>query len=84
MKVKKITKTCDACPSQWDIELIDGTTKYGRLRHGWLYFGQPGEVEWETSEGDLGGFMWTKDVIPYLRKAGYEVDDDVEIVDPYV
>lgn len=34
--VKSLTKTCDACPAQWEGETIDGRMVYVRYRWGYL------------------------------------------------
>lgn len=36
MKVIKLTKTCEACPSQWEGTLEDGRMIYIRYRWGYL------------------------------------------------
>jgi hypothetical protein len=36
IQVAKITKTCEACPAQWEGELVDGTPIYVRYRWGGL------------------------------------------------
>ena len=36
LNLKRLTQTSDACPSQWDGELDDGTPVYIRYRWGFL------------------------------------------------
>lgn len=36
-KIKKLERTCFACPSQWEGELEDGRMIYIRYRYGCLY-----------------------------------------------
>lgn len=36
IKIKNMVKTCEACPSQWEIKLEDGRMMYGRYRWGCL------------------------------------------------
>lgn len=36
-KIKKLERTCFACPSQWEGELEDGRMIYIRYRYGYLY-----------------------------------------------
>lgn len=35
-RIKKLTKTCEACPSQWEGEFEDGSPVYIRYRWGYL------------------------------------------------
>lgn len=39
-QIKRITKTCDACPSQWEIEMNDKTIIYVRYRWGHIGIGR--------------------------------------------
>jgi hypothetical protein len=50
-KVVALTKTCIACPSQWEGTLDDGRTIYVRYRHGRLSVGAGGGVEEAVRNG---------------------------------
>lgn len=39
MKAVEFSRTCFACPSQWEGELDDGRRLYVRYRHSWLNVG---------------------------------------------
>lgn len=77
--VKSITKTCDACPSQWDIELEDGTFVYVRFRYGSLFYGTSGRsardavgfqkhVQLPFKTGPLDGFLSTARMLRVLSE----------------
>lgn len=36
MRVVEVTKTCEACPAQWEGVTDDGRSVYVRYRHGYL------------------------------------------------
>jgi len=36
MKIKNLVQTCEACPSQWEAETLDGRGVYIRFRWGFL------------------------------------------------
>lgn len=66
-RIMEISKTCEACPAQWEGRLDDGQYIYVRFRHGRLSIkvGGPtiaeavmGETVFSwTSGGDLDGYM---------------------------
>ena len=57
-KVKEITQTCFACPSQWEGKTIGGDEVYIRYRHGDLRVDINDNTVWGDGFGDpLDGFM---------------------------
>jgi hypothetical protein len=78
MRVIKLTRTSDACPTQWDAVTDDGSVLYLRYRWGWLTVEkkQPGgrfaQVFSKSYGGGLDGSMTfeqlqelTKDLITF-------------------
>jgi len=56
--IKRIVKTCDACPAQWDAETEDGRYVYIRYRYGFLSVSVDGERIVGKEVGDpLDGVM---------------------------
>jgi hypothetical protein len=51
-KVKSLTKTCHACPSQWEGKLDDGRDLYIRFRWGWLTLSVAGKKVIGLPHGD--------------------------------
>jgi hypothetical protein len=80
LKVLTLTKTCLACPSQWEGTLDDGRVVYARFRHGHLGVGIGDTVkaavdnamsdqalyDAELSDG-LDGFMDFEELKGHLR-----------------
>lgn len=80
--ITKVVKSCDACPSQWDLTMEDGSSLYARFRHGWFYIGQPGEPVWEHRPKDgSDGYMNTSDMIKLIETQGYRLTPDAVIED---
>jgi hypothetical protein len=75
---KTITQTCEACPSQWEGELVDGRFFYARYRWGYLsvrvsdskeniYNGK--EIVGESIGNGLDGLMTTSEMISAVETA---------------
>lgn len=65
MTVKTLTKTCEACPAQWEGTLEDGRVIYIRYRWGSLGFGVG---------DDLGDAI---DACQYVEEPGHEFDGEL-------
>ena len=81
-RLRKLTKTCDFCPSQWDGELEDGSPVYIRYRWGYLAVRpHPGSPESERLYGkqvgdDYEGVMSTEEM---LKETGLELLPGVKV-----
>ena len=93
MKIVKLTRTCIACPSQWDAELDDGKPVYIRFRWNWcsVRVGEVDECSAVSGEEVLGfewgdfpmcGDMTNEQLIEELTNRGWKVEVD-KIEDPY-
>jgi hypothetical protein len=71
MQLKSLTKTCDACPAQWEGETVDGGIFYARYRWGYLYVTVDGENVFELDYG--GGYDGSMTTDEMLRLTGIEV-----------
>ncbi len=73
IKIKKLTCTCTACPSQWEGRTDDNREIYIRYRYGHLSVRVAGERIFQISHGDdMDGVMdfdtlkeLTKDIIEF-------------------
>ena len=84
MKIVELTRTCIACPSQWDAKLDDGRWAYLRFRFGNFTMNVGDDVESAVSgecvlqffwgEGLMAGFMTNDELIEELTKHEIEVD----------
>jgi len=95
MKIVELTRTCIACPSQWDAKLDDGRPVYIRFRWNWCSV-RVGEIDgdkWSAVRGEeVLGFEWgehplcgdmsNEQLIEELIARGWEVKVD-KIEDPY-
>jgi hypothetical protein len=76
IKLRSLTRTCIACPSQWDAETWDGEQVYARYRYGYLSvrMGGPGGEEIFGKEvGDgLDGTMSDEDMLAHTGMAVYD------------
>jgi hypothetical protein len=74
-----LRKTCEACPSQWEGTLADGTPVYVRFRWGHLSVKLNPWTKDTTSILELNqghgmeGYMSGGELLEHLRKVGYEV-----------
>ena len=67
--IKSITQTCNACPSQWEGETVDGEEIYIRYRWGTLRIDLDGETVFEQDMGDaLDGYMDWEEVEDILEE----------------
>jgi hypothetical protein len=74
--IKSVTMTCEAAPSQWDIELEDGRYVYARYRWGNLGFGIGKTPQEAVSNynygkrlgGEYDGVLSTDEMLPHLHK----------------
>jgi hypothetical protein len=76
-KIRKLVKTCERNPSQWEGEFDDGSPVYIRYRWGYLtVYHEPGDDEelfsQRVTEDRRSGEMSTEDM---LRITGYEVEE---------
>lgn len=81
-KLKSLTQTCGACPSQWVGELVDGTPVYVRYRWGYLtvtlnpWADGAEEIYCEGIGNGLDGFITEEDMLKavagVLDSAEYE------------
>ena len=63
-KIKSITMTCFACPSQWEGKFEDGSDLYIRYRWGFLRVDQNGASVWGKQIGEgLDGVIDLKEVL---------------------
>ena len=82
--LKKVIRTCPACPSQWDAWTTEGDYLYIRYRHGDLSVSKKGEPVWEHHifekqvGDDLDGLMMLPEV---LNHTGMKLTDDAEVHD---
>jgi len=71
VKIKSLTQTCGACPSQWEGETENGAYVYIRYRYGWLSVDIDGVHMFGQEVGDsLGSVMDTEQM---LRITGLEM-----------
>jgi len=86
MRLKELSKTCDACPAQWEGRTVDNQFVYVRFRWGWLQIGFGKTIEdainsskaiW-SSDDAYDGVMNTKDM---LNLANLEIDADLDSID---
>lgn len=78
MPVSVYRRTCDACPSQWDVYDRDGKYWYVRYRGGRLTTGESvGEISRLirdiSAEDPFDGYMEDVDMLDWLEKAGIMV-----------
>lgn len=67
-EVKKLTLTCEACPSQWEGETVSGKKIYIRYRHGILRYELDGEIRYGIDHGHIyDGFMTDEEMIKLLE-----------------
>ena len=72
--VKKLSKTCDACPSQWEGETTDGRVVYIRYRWGYLSAGIGADIGEAVRDnlyeeqigGELDGYIMEYDMKAFL------------------
>ena len=72
MRIKNLTQTCGACPSQWEGKMENGAYIYIRYRYGWLSVDIDDVHVFGQEVGDsLGGVMDTEQMlrITGLRRA---------------
>lgn len=68
MKIKTLTQTCLACPSQWEGKTKGGKDIYIRYRHGSFRVEIDGEIVLHQSVGDgLDGLMSTDEMLKLVR-----------------
>jgi len=89
--IEKITRTCGACPSQWQGTLIDGRMIYIRYRYGKLSFGispNPTEDVYDAvgapylfrkqiCEDTLDGFISLDEVKDQLAENGIILKEEI-------
>jgi len=83
MKVIELTKTCFACPSQWDAKLDDDLWAYIRFRHG-RFTARVGKTPEDAVGGALvieldqghpmDGVMTDSEMLSILVEWGWEID----------
>lgn len=86
MKIIELTKTCFACPSQWDAKLEDGRWAYIRFRHG-HFTARVGETSDTAVSGELiieldqghplDGVMSDSEMMSILVEWGWEIGDGI-------
>ena len=83
MKIIELTKTCFACPSQWEAKLEDGRWAYLRFRFGnfTMSVGETpkdavsGELVIELDQGHpMDGVMTDSEMMSILVEWGWEID----------
>lgn len=93
VKIVKLECTCQACPTQYEAKLEDGRLVYLRYRWGYLSIrASPCETDnihdaisgeevlGESRGDDFHGSMDRDEVISYLRKAGFDYEEDRSIL----
>lgn len=70
--ITKLIQTCEACPSQWDAWLVDGTYLYIRYRWGVLSwsFNDSDDRDSIRLDDDMAGVLSTEDMLSVLRNEG--------------
>lgn len=72
MKVKTMTMTCCACPSQWEGQMDDGSELYVRYRWGRLTIDVGGDRVLSLVHGDeLDGVMYEETLTGIMREHGF-------------
>lgn len=75
MRIKNVSQTCWACPSQWEGSFTDGSALYIRYRWGYLSVEKDGEEIYGEQVGDgFDGYMELPEV---LELTGMVLDGDV-------
>lgn len=70
IKVKELTQTCNACPSQWEGTLTNGKSLYIRYRWGYLSIDIDDKEILGKDIGDsLAGCLDEEEMKPYLLQA---------------
>ena len=52
MRIKNLTQTCGACPSQWEGETENGAYVFIHYRHGYLYMTVDSEMVFSKNISD--------------------------------
>ncbi len=86
MMINSLTRTCLACPSQWEGTTIDGQVFYGRYRWGTLTLGFGKDLdeainnsqELQVDNKDsMDGFMTTKEFLIHALAAHHIIDSRI-------
>jgi hypothetical protein len=85
MKVTEITKTCSACPSQWEGKIEDGRMFYARYRWGYLSLelsDKPTNDVYEAMDGsvliglqlgdEFDGVLSEDELVEQMEKVGFK------------
>lgn len=80
----EVTRTCIACPSQWDLVSSDGRQWYGRYRNGYgtLHLAPNDDVDWDYpaghfDTGDNGGALTIGEFVDLLG-ADWQLSPDID------
>lgn len=65
--IHRMTRTCDACPTQYDIVLVDYRSAYFRLRHGNWRIDVDGVTVAYDAHRTADGYLSHADVLDLLR-----------------
>jgi hypothetical protein len=88
--VKHYTRTCTACPSQWEGTLEDGRSFYARYRWSSFGFGVGATLDdavaacvyVEGEEEGLNGFIKDSDMKEWMIKNGFDMSTAKLLSDP--
>jgi hypothetical protein len=67
LKIISLSKTCEACPSQWEGKTAEGKKVYIRYRWGRLTMYIDGQLEFNGTFGDnLDGYMTDTQMLEHI------------------